>query len=77
MPHNPDDLYAILSDIDSLADNAVALVKPFPEQSAEIAIDLALDRFGSTWAGDKAELAARRQWLRSEILRRMPKVGRA
>lgn len=77
MPHNADDLFSILADIDAQADNAVALLKPLPEQSAEIAVDLALDRFGPTWGGDKAELAARRHWLRSEILRRMPKVGRA
>ena len=77
MSQNPDNLFRLLVQIDGLTDDAVGLIKLVPEASAEIAIDLALDKLSSRWGGDKPEFAARRHWLRSEILRRLPKVGRA
>ena len=74
--NNVDELFRLFAQIDGLADNAAGLVKP-DQNSAEMTVDLALGKLGSSWGGDKPEFAARRQWLRSEILRRLPKVGRA
>jgi hypothetical protein len=36
-----------------------------------------LCQFAGNWGQDKLEAASRRLWLRSEILRRLPNVGRA
>ena len=74
--NNVDELSQLLAQIDGLADNATGLIKP-NQNSAEMAVDLALGKLASAWGGDQPEFAARRQWLRSEILRRLPKVGRA
>lgn len=78
MTDKVEQLYQVLAHIDALADEAAGLIKPQPEDKAHIPVDLALERLRSTWGGkNNPEFAARSRWLRSEVLRRLPKVGLA
>jgi hypothetical protein len=67
----------LVSQIDAQADDAAGFIKTYADGEGEKFMDEALDRLEGTWGEDKIEAATRRLWLRSEILRRLPKVGRA
>ena len=77
MAHTFEGLTDLLARIDAAADEAAWNLANHPDAQAERLLEDALDRFGAQWRGDAAEFAARRAWLRSEILRRQPRVGRA
>ncbi len=74
---NLDGLIDILTRMDDQADDAAWIIKNYSEAQAEAVLDGVLRRLSDRWKGDQVEATARRLWLRSEILRRIPKVGRA
>ena len=74
---NLDSLTDILSRMDDQADEAAWIIKNYSEAQAEAVLDAVLKGLSDRWKGDQIEATARRLWLRSEILRRIPKVGRA
>jgi hypothetical protein len=67
----------LVAQIDAQTDDAAGFLKTHADDGAEEFIDAALDRLEEKWGENKLEAAIRRMWLRSEILRRLPNVGRA
>ena len=67
----------LVAQIDAQTDDAAGFLKTYVDDGAEEFIDAALDRLEEKWGENKLEAAIRRMWLRSEILRRLPNVGRA
>ena len=72
-----EELTELLSRMDETADLAACRLASCPDGQAESVLDGVLAILGQRWKGDSAEFAARRSWLRAEILRRQLRVGRA
>lgn len=72
-----DSLTDILSRIDSQADDAAGMIKNCAEAEAENLLDQALTQLFHKRGGDQVEAWLRSEWLRGEIQRRLPKIGRA
>jgi len=75
--HRFDELTHLISQIDEAADLAACNLVQYPDPEAERVLDGALAILGQRWKGDTVEFAVRRKWLRAEVLRRHPRVGRA